>query len=612
MLPAIGAERTTTTALPAPTSTTGPGPPGLRRVASPTAAVAAVALLPVAAATTDLRALDGWGLAGVLGPAAWAAVLCAVLACVLELRARRPRAAVLTAATAVLVLCTTGLPSVVESTARFGTAWTHAGYVDAMVVLDGVPPRELDTRFWWPAFFAQWAWFREAGGAADLDTVLRWFPPVAVLVTTTGVFALARSVLGGTRAPWVAAWLFVGMDWIEQDYFSPQAQAVVLQLTVLTFVLGPLATRRVDPAGVPGWPAPRPGAPRPPLPRRRLVAALTPPDRPALPPRQLLLIWGCLVVCVVAVVVEHQLTPVALLGQLALLAVAGRFRGRGIVLVGLLALLLYVFVGNREWWLGNLALLVGDGSAAEAIDAGVTDRLAGDTGQTTVKALRIALAVFGYLLGAAGALAYWHRRRDLVPFGLAVIPLGIIVQGYGSEALLRIVLYALPVLVVLGTDALRALVRRWRPAEVAMAVAMAVMAATLVLVRGGNEAYQAVLPSEVALYRQVLAGAPPGARIGTLNAAGPAGLAGIVEHGRGGAVDGCDEPGSDPLPCLEAQPPDLLVVFTSTEKLGVYLQDRPPGWSRALVAELVASGRYDLAHQDGFEAVLVRRPRTPA
>ena len=53
--------------------------------------------------------------------------------------------------------------------------------------------------------------------------MLRWFPPVVVLVWAIGVYALARSMLGGTRAPWVAAWLFVGLNWIEQDYFSPQA-----------------------------------------------------------------------------------------------------------------------------------------------------------------------------------------------------------------------------------------------------------------------------------------------------------------------------------------------------------------------------------------------------
>ena len=315
-----------------------PGPPVARRRRwySPALVLLALALLPVAAATTDLDALDGWGLATVLSPAAWAALACAVGACLAELWMPRPRVPMLATATGVLVLCSTGLPSVVEPVARFTTSYVIVGFVDA-IAGDGVPPPDIDARFFWPAFFAQWAWFRDAAGAADLDVVLRWFPPVVVLVWAIGVYALARSMLGGTRAPWAAAWLFVGLNWIEQDYFSPQAIGIVLLLTVLTFALGPLATRRTDAAGVPGWPAPHPGAPRLRLLRRWAVAAMTPPNRPTLPPRQLLLIYFCAALCLIALAPEHQLTPFAIIGQLTLLAVVGRFRGRGLVLVAIFA-----------------------------------------------------------------------------------------------------------------------------------------------------------------------------------------------------------------------------------------------------------------------------------
>ena len=232
---------------------------GIFRWLSPIFALMAVALLPIAAATTNLDALDGWGLGRVLSPAGWAAIVCAVAACVAELKSPRPRIPMLGTATGVLILCTTGMPSVVEPVARFATAWLIAGFTDA-IAITGHTPAGVDARFYWPAFFAQWAFFRDAGGATQLDTVLRWFPPAVVAVWTIGIYALARSMLGGTRAPWVAAWLFVGLNWIEQDYFSPQATGIILMLTVLTFALGPLATRRTDAAGVPGWPYPHPGA----------------------------------------------------------------------------------------------------------------------------------------------------------------------------------------------------------------------------------------------------------------------------------------------------------------------------------------------------------------
>jgi hypothetical protein len=109
----------------------------------------------------------------------------------------------------------------------------------------------------------------------------------------------------------------------------------------------------------------------------------------------------------------------------------------------------------------------------------------------------------------------------------------------------------------------------------------------------------------VALYRQVLAQSAPGQTIVALNRAGPTGLAGVVDHGPGN-LKGCDDPGADPLPCVLDQQPDVLLTFTSTEKLGVYLENRPPGWTREVVDRLVATGRYELVHQDGFDAVLRR------
>ena len=56
-----------------------------------------------------------------------------------------------------------------------------SGFVDAMTG-DGIPPTGVDARFYWPAFFAQWAWIRDAAGADQLDTVLRWYPVAVVAV----------------------------------------------------------------------------------------------------------------------------------------------------------------------------------------------------------------------------------------------------------------------------------------------------------------------------------------------------------------------------------------------------------------------------------------------
>jgi hypothetical protein len=593
----------------APPAAAGPGRgPGLLGWVSPVLAVAALALLPVAAATTDLAALDGWGLARVLGPAAWASLLCAVGACVAELWSPRPRVPMLGAATAVLILCSFGMPSVVEPAARFTTAWLISGFVDAIAASDGHVPTEVDARFSWPAFFAQWAFFRDAGGATQLDAVLRWFPPVIVGVWAIGVYALASTMLGGTRAPWVAAWLFLGLNWIEQDYFSPQAIGIVLMLTVLTFVLGPLATRRVDVAGAPGWPAPRAGARQLPLWRRWVVAAMTPPDRPALPPRQLLLIYFCVALCLVAAAPEHQLTPFAIIGQLVVLAVVGRFRGRGLVLVAVLSVTVYFVIAAREVWMTQLSLVTGSDDTGGTFESGVIARLEGDVGQIAVKVLRIVVPTLTWLLAIAGAWVYLRRKRDLVPIALAAVPMAFAAtpQSYGGELFLRIVLYGLPILAILGVDALRAFVRGRRRLEYLLAAGMALLFGSIVLIRGGNEAYMIVYPEEVAMVREVYATTPPGQEVVPLINVGPYAVEGVATHSRGSSIEGCTQLADDPIRCVAAENPDVLLSFDAVEAQGRYLDLRPPGWSLQVVDELVASGRYEITYQDGYDVVLRR------
>jgi hypothetical protein len=523
----------------------------------------------------------------------------------------------LAAATGVLILCSFGMPSVVEPVARFSTAWEMSGFVDA-IAQNGIAPPGIDARFSWPAFFAQWAFFRDAGGITRLDSVLRWFPPAINVVWAIGIYALARSMLGGSRAPWVAAWLFLGLNWIQQDYFSPQATGIVLLLTVLTFALGPLATRRTDSAGVPGWPAPHPGAPPLRLAHRWFVAARTPPNHPTLPVRQLLLIWFCAALCVLAVAPEHQLTPFAIIVQLALLAVVGRFRGRGLLVVAVAAVAVYILIGARDVWVNQLSLLIGGGGGG-ALQAGIADRITGDTGQVAVKYLSIVVPGLTWLLGIAGAWVHWRRRRDLVPLGLALMPMAFVaVQSYGGELFLRIVLYGLPVLAILGTDALRALVRRQRgrggafgrrTTLAALAVGMALLFGTLVLIRGGNDAYQVVLPQDVALLRQTIAQAPPGTTITPLiSDAGPAEVAGVADHPRGAVLDDCTAPGVDAVRCIEAAGPDVIISFTSTERKGVVLDGMAPGWSLRLAQQLAATGTYTITHRDGFDLVLTKVP----
>jgi hypothetical protein len=143
---------------------------------------------------------------------------------------------------------------------------------------------------------------------------------------------------------------------------------------------------------------------------------------------------------------------------------------------------------------------------------------------------------------------------------------------------------------------------------------------TLILVRGGNDAYQVVFPEEVAMYRQALAETTVDGAILPINSSGPTGVEGIVTHGRGKNIPECTPIAAlgtndiaAALACADKQYPETIVSYTSVEKFGVYQELRPPGWTLDLMGQLVASGRYKLTYQDGFNFILKKaNPPQPA
>ena len=290
----------------------------------------------------------------------------------------------------------------------------------------------------------------------------------------------------------------------------------------------------------------------------------------------------------------------------------GRFRGRGLVLVAILAVIVYILIAGRDFWLTQLSLITGAGEEGTALEAGVADRLEGDFGQVAVKLLRIVVPVATWLLAIIGAWVYWRRRRDLVPIALAAVPMGMAaVQSYGGELFLRIVLYGLPILAILGADALRALVRWRRGMEYALAVGMALLFGSIILIRGGNEAYMIVYPDEVDMAREVYATTPHGLEVIPLINVGPYAVEGVDTHSRGTVIEGCTQLADDPMRCIDAESPDVLLTFDAVEAQGRFLDLKPPGWSLQVVQELVDSGRYVITYQNGFDVVLRKTAPPP-
>lgn len=572
---------------------------------------AGLVLLPALALRLDRDAISGGGLAAVLPVWAWVGIAAVVGACALEVCAPDPRPAVLAGLTAVLTVATTGLASVVEPGARIAAAWWHVGFVEA-IAARGAVPAGIDARFSWAGFFSAWAWMGDAAGSGGgpgpytaLDGVLRATPPVVALVWAAAVYVLAAQLVGGRRTPWAAAWLFLGLNWIEQDYFSPQATAMVLLLAVLVAVTGPLATRRpalTDPADSAS---------------RRLAAlvrrspwragGLRSPH-PWVTGGQVLGMWAVVVLCVSAMATAHQLTPIALIVQLGLLTAAGRvWGGRGLLVVAVLAVGTWLVLGGREFWLSQLALATGDvGNASGSVASALGDRLVGDPGQLLIKLARVVLGGATVVLALVGA---WLRRRrtdDVVWIVAALAPMGIVlVQSYGGEVLLRVLLYALPLCAVLGVEVLRAVALRWpRAGRVGLTVGMLALFATLVAVRGGNDSFVALRPQEVALARSVISAAPAGSAVLPLADQAPNNVTRVGEIAQ--VPSACEQLADDPVRCVLADAPWAVFALPTMDAQGVALRGFPPGWTRDAMAAIAATGQYRIVSSDGLYTVALR------
>jgi len=89
---------------------------------------------------------------------------------------------------------------------------------------------------------------------------------------------------------------------------------------------------------------------------------------------------------------------------------------------------------------------------------------------------------------------------------------------------------------------------------------------------------------------------------------------GVGVYQRGGDAASCKDDvkktAADITRCITDDEPDVVLVYTSSEKKGVVLDNRPPGWTRDVVDKLVASGNYRIRYQHGFNAVLVKTAPT--
>lgn len=478
--------------------------------------------------------IGGLGLISAMPLSAFAAILIMIVAFFVTVSQSSDRKFLLLFQIAVITFALHGAGAIVADAPRFPTAYVHAGFVD-YISRTGESSILMDARMGWPGFFALFSFVTKTAGITDLTPILMWTPLLSNLLYLLPFVLILRQVVATTRARWFAALLFILVQWIGQDYFSPQGFTFALYLAFVAILLrwfGRVEERTK--------PIPAKGI-------RRLLAKLD-----AMTPGELantgmwradkLLMLMLLIALFVAATASHQITPFMMLGVVTAFLIFKRtsltwampfFFGMMV-----LAWISYQTVG---FWSNNIDTIFGGlGRLLDNLQRGTGDRISGsDPIHALVLKTRLGICAAVLGLAAVGLLRRLRRgvfdRAALILLGVPALAMGL--QSYGGEMPLRVYMFALPGACLLAAYAFfpnmpadSADVReetvpvrkrnvRFNPevtkkVSLVLAACMAVVfAGSFLVARYGNEKFERVTPSEVAAMRYVYAHDKPSARV---------------------------------------------------------------------------------------------------
>ncbi len=326
---------------------------------------------------------------------------------------------------AVLVTLLSAAPSVAYETVRYPWAFKHIGVTDFILRTGGVDRGidVLDVYHNWPGFFSSYASIVSLAGLQDAIGLAVWAPLTFNLMTLLALAFVIRQLSSSRRVVWSTCLLFFLTNWIGQDYFAPQALALVLYLFIIGTVLRLYRRHRsVEPSAI---------------------------------------VHGALVLATVALVSSHQLTPFFLLASLTGLALIRQISYRLPLMVGVV-LAAWITIGAFPFLAENLPKYI-DTLGSPSENAAGSFGLAAERsdGQAVVAmAGRLLLVGLG-IVASFGAFQLFRRpQRDLAPFVLLAAPAGGLFLAFGGEILFRVVLFMLPMLSFFAASALASIDNR--------------------------------------------------------------------------------------------------------------------------------------------------------
>lgn len=350
--------------------------------------------------------------------------------------------------------------------------WTykHLAVVDYILVHGRIAPDGTDIYAQWSAFFVMFAWFSDVTGVPPI-VIAHVFAPIIHVLIALAVYCAARVLGRSRRTALAAAFLAEVVNWVGQDYFSPQAWSLTLAFGMIVLLL---ASPRSRAAGI----------------LAIVVFAAT------VPTHQLTPFWAVAVACLLCVVRRARPWWISVV----MVAIVGSY-----LLLNLEAVLPYgVFSGSSP--VSN--------ATSNIVSSGMPAK---DFTSLIVRSL--SLAVVGAAFGCA--LWLWKSRKPVVALGIvAFSSFGLLLgQNYGGEAIFRVYLYALLGCAILIAPAVVAAVDRRRVGLRAVATRLVAALGLSLLSLAGLHGYVALWPmvvetrAQIDLMNAITEGADPRTRL---------------------------------------------------------------------------------------------------
>lgn len=379
-------------------------------------------------------------------PLIWYVAVAAVVAlCIWAVAARKMASyGFLSASTTGLVAMLYASAPMVVSVPRLPWSYKHIAVTNYIGATGQVDP-SIDIYNRWPGFFSVSAFMGEVVGYRDAVDYAALAEFGFALLDVVVVLAIARALTSNPRIYWTATLVFTLTNWVNQNYYSPQAFSYTLYLTMCLIALTFLRSTPVRIASMIEGRLQRLHE------RFQRGLPTAPQTEPVHTSRAMVLPAAVAILLLQAVtVVSHQLTPYMVILSLFPLFVFGYFRPKWIGPV--LALMAFAYLLPNFDFVANKYGVFSGFDFFKNASYTLPEVSHIDDASRWMARTPDALSLFVGLLGLAGFVRNMLRgnvRQTLIVAWLAVAPMfWLLGQSYGGEAKFRVFLFALPWLAV--------------------------------------------------------------------------------------------------------------------------------------------------------------------